>query len=33
MIEALERARSATERKLIPPRFILERAQYRSTAS
>jgi uncharacterized protein (DUF885 family) len=28
MNEALERARSATERKLIPPRFILERAQY-----
>jgi len=28
MDEALARARSATERKLIPPRFILERAQY-----
>lgn len=28
MDEALARARSATERKLIPPRFILERAQF-----
>jgi uncharacterized protein (DUF885 family) len=28
MDEALARARAATDRKLIPPRFILERAQY-----